>query len=247
MLKSFSAALSFLTIIRIPFTQSILTPAELAGSFTCFPLAGIILGLIYCATARVFETIVPTLLLSVLICAFMAILTRGLHLDGLADLTDGLWGGMTPERRLEIMKDSHIGSFGVLALVLALSFKIAAIHGILTAGRLAPLLLAPVFGRFAIVAAAYGSTYARKEGLGKAFLENMGTRHLACALAFTAIAAVIPGPRYLALILPVLGLVLFVRFFTRRLIGGITGDVLGAVSETTEIIVLFLGACLPPA
>lgn len=236
-----------MTIIRIPFTESILTPRELAGSFACFPLAGCILGLIYCAVARLFGGHVPPALLAVLICAFMVILTRGLHLDGLADLTDGLWGGMTPERRLEIMKDSHIGSFGVLALVLAISFKIAAILGLLMAGRLEPLLLAPVFGRFSIVATAYGSTSARKDGLGKAFLENMGTRHLLCAALFTALAAVIPGPRYLVYLLPVLGLVLFIRLITHRLIGGITGDVLGAVSETTEIVVLFLGACLPPA
>lgn len=247
MLKSFSAALSFLTIIRIPFSKSILTPGELAGSFACFPLAGLILGLVYCTVAYFLGRYVSPALLSVLICSFMVLLTRGLHLDGLADLADGLWGGATPERRLEIMKDSHIGSFGVLALVLAIAFKITATHGLLSVNHLGPLLLAPVFARFAIVAIAYRSVYARKQGLGKAFLENMGTSHLACAFLLTAGTAAILGPPYLAYFLPLLVLVFFCKLLTTRLIGGITGDVLGAVSESTEIMVLSIGTCLPSA
>ncbi|MFZ2446108.1 MAG: adenosylcobinamide-GDP ribazoletransferase [Syntrophobacteraceae bacterium] len=243
MLKSFSTALSFLTVIRPPFTPSVMGPAELAASFSCFPLVGLWLGLIYMGAAALLGGLVPALLLATGICALTVVLTRGLHLDGLADLGDGIWGGATPERRLAIMKDSHIGSFGVLALVLAVCFKIAAIHGLLSANHLKPLLLAPVFARFAMVAAALGSTYARKEGLGKPFLEHVRTQHLVMAAIFCILPAAAAGPLFPAYFIPVLGAVIFFRFISTRFLGGMTGDVLGALSETTEIIVLALGAC----
>ncbi|MEM5789298.1 MAG: adenosylcobinamide-GDP ribazoletransferase [Syntrophobacteraceae bacterium] len=246
MLKSFSTAVSFLTIIRMPFGASVLGPAQLAASFACFPIAGFLLGLIYFAPAFLLKGSVPAPLLSILVCAAMVIMTRGLHLDGVADLADGFWGGMTPERRLEIMKDSRIGAFGVLALIFAISLKIASIHGLLVTGRLEIILAAPVFGRFAMVAAAYGAGYARRQGLGKPFLENIRVQHLAFASAFFALCATpILGPAVTAgFLLPVLGSALILRFMSNRLLGGITGDVLGTVSETAEIVVLVLGACI---
>jgi adenosylcobinamide-GDP ribazoletransferase len=244
MLKSFTAALSFLTIIRVPLTQSILTAEELAASFSCFPLAGLILGLIYYGTAVILKGSVPALLLSVLIPAVMVLLTRGLHFDGLADLADGLWGGSTPERRLEIMKDSRSGAFGVLALIFAVAFKIASIHQLISAGCLTPLLIAPVFSRFAMVAAAYRSRYARSEGLGKPFLECMRTEHLILGAVFTTLAAAATGLYSLFYFIPVLGLVYFLRFISNKYLGGITGDVLGSVNELSEILVLLIAACL---
>ena len=242
MFKSFSSALSFLTIIRLPSTGAVITSADLAAGFACFPLTGLILGLIYCSPAYLFAGRVPAPLLSVLICTLMVALTRGLHLDGLADLADGVWGGANPERRLEIMKDSHIGSFGVLALILAIFFKATSVYALISVNRLEPLLLAPVLARFAMVAAAHGSLYARQKGLGKPFLENMRTRHLVIAAALAVLITVPMGPSLVLYFIPVLGLVIFFRSFTRKMLGGITGDVFGAVSETTEILVLFLGA-----
>ncbi len=243
MLKNFSVALSFLTVFRLPFTDSILEPQELAASFACFPLAGFVLGLIYCATALVLKDHVPALLLSVLIASLTALLTRGLHFDGLADLADGLWGGSTPQRRLEIMKDSRIGTFGVLALIIAVCLKIASIHALISGNYISPLLIAPVFSRFAMAATAYGSRYARKDGLGKPFLENIKIEHLAIA-AFLAIAVAIPaGFKLMLCFVPVLVCVIFFRTISAKYLGGITGDVLGAVNEVAEVVVLAFGAC----
>lgn len=244
MLKSFTTAISFLTIIRVPFTCSILGPAELAASFACFPLAGLLLGAIYAGTALLFAGLMPTPVLSVLICTLMVAFTRGLHLDGLADLGDGIWGGHTPERRLEIMKDSNIGAFGVLALILVMTFKITSIHALIEAGNIKPLILAPVLARFAMVAAAQGSTHARPGGLGKPFLEFMRPRYLAIAGVFSVVAVVASGPGYIVFFVPALAAAAFYRIMTRRLLGGMTGDVFGAVSETTEVLVLVLGTCL---
>ncbi len=243
MLKNFAAAMSFLTVIRVPFAQSILGPAELAASFSCFPLAGLILGAIYSGTAMLLAGRVPALVLAVVVCALMVVLTRGFHLDGLADLGDGFWGGSTPERRLEIMKDSRVGTFGVLALVLALSFKIASIDSLISTGNYAPLLLAPVFARFAMVAAAHGSNYARREGLGRPFLEHMRIGHMLFAAIFCLAAALAAGPRNIIYFAPALAAVAILRYFSQRFLGGITGDVFGAISETTEILILVLGAC----
>ena len=133
MLKNFAAALSFLTILRIPFTKSNLAAEELAAGFSCFPLAGLVLGFICYGSAVLLRKNVPAPILSVLIAALMVLLTRGLHLDGLADFADGIWGGSTPQRRLEIMKDSRSGAFGVLALIFAVAFKVASIHTLVSA------------------------------------------------------------------------------------------------------------------
>jgi adenosylcobinamide-GDP ribazoletransferase len=247
MFKSFSGALSFLTVFRIPFADPVLSAKELAAGFSCFPLIGLILGCIYYCAAHFLSRWVPALLLAVMIASLTVFLTRGLHLDGLADLADGIWGGATPERRLEIMKDSRSGAFGVLALVLAVSFKIASIQTLLQAGNLAPLLLAPVFSRFAMAAAAFSGIYARKEGLGKSFVDEIRVEHLGLAALFTAAAAIPAGVYTVLYFVPVLGCVFLFRTMSRRYLGGITGDVLGAVSEASEIIVLVIGACLASA
>jgi adenosylcobinamide-GDP ribazoletransferase len=243
MLKSFSAALSFLTIFRIPSTVPIMSREELASGVASFPLAGLILGLIYYGAGSALNGRVPCLLLSVLIASLTVLLTRGLHFDGLADLADGIWGGSTPERRLEIMKDSRSGAFGVLALVLAVSFKIASIDALISRDYLVPLLLAPVFSRFAMAVMAYGSQCARKDGLGKLFLEDLKIEQVAIAAALTAATVLPAGFKPMLYFIPVLGCVFLFRLISRKYLGGITGDVLGALNEVSEIVVLALGAC----
>ncbi|MHC1725587.1 MAG: adenosylcobinamide-GDP ribazoletransferase [Syntrophobacteraceae bacterium] len=244
MLKGFSVALSFLTIFRIPFTESLLSAKDLAASFAFFPLTGAILGLIYCGAALFLTGSVPPLLLAVLIASLTILLTRGLHFDGLADFADGIWGGATPERRLEIMKDSRSGAFGVLALIMGVSLKIASIHALIQGNYLAPLFVAPVFSRFAMAVAAYRSGYARKEGLGKPFLEHIRIEHLIVAALFAAAAGLAGGIYSILYTASILGCVVLFRLVSKRHLGGITGDVLGALSEVSEIVILVIGACV---
>ena len=104
-------------------------------------------------------------------CAFMTLVTRGFHLDGLADLADGIGGGYTPQRRLEIMKDSATGAFGALALVLAILLKTSAIYSLIMAKSWIALAIVPAMSRFAIVVCAYKSPCARTEGLAKSSIE----------------------------------------------------------------------------
>lgn len=242
MLKRFSAALSFLTVFRVPFTNSILSGKELVEGVSCFPLAGLVLGFIYAGAAWCLKGRIPGLLLSVLIVTLTAILTRGLHWDGLADLADGIWGGTTPERRLEIMKDSRTGSFGVLALILGAAVKIASIDALISENYFVPLLLAPVFSRFAMGLLAFGGTHARKDGLGKLFMQDLKIEHVVTAAIFAVVAAAIADFKSLLYLVPVFGCVLVFRLVSTKTLGGITGDVLGALNETAEMVVLVLGA-----
>jgi adenosylcobinamide-GDP ribazoletransferase len=188
--------------------------------------------------------LVPPLLLAVLISATLAVLTRALHLDGLADLADGIGGGYTPQRRLEIMKDSHTGAFGAVAIVLALGFKIAAMNTLLEHRFWAPFLLAPMFSRFSMVLAAHRSHYARAAGgLAKPFLEHMTGREVLHACLTTAIVSILFSPSLTLFFFPlVLGSVWSVRRLTQRTLGGITGDVLGAINEINEVLLFFAAA-----
>jgi adenosylcobinamide-GDP ribazoletransferase len=247
MIKHFAIALSFLTLFRLPGSARItVTPVDLARSFSYYPLVGFLLGACWFGIAFFLHTLMPAPVLATLLTALMALMTRGLHLDGLADLTDGLGGGYTRERRLEIMKDSSIGTFGAAALILILAFKIAALSTLIPARAWSMLFLTPALSRYAMVLASYKSIYARAEGgLGKAVCDHINTRQLMTATVVTALLCLMLAPfRGVFLILTLMACVLLMRFLSRRWLGGITGDVLGAINEITEAVLLSVAACL---
>ena len=249
MWSQFVCALTFLTIIRLPFHHPrSVTSQELAQSFAFFPVIGLVIGALSFLLTFFLAPWMPPLLLAVVLTAAMTMLTRALHLDGLADLIDGVGGGYTRERRLEIMKDSRTGAFGALALFLALIFKVAAFNTFILQASWAPFLFVPALSRYAMALAAYKSPYARAEGgLGKPFLEHITNRELLIssgfALAITLALARFYSPLYLLCLVIIVSLL---RRSTRRALGGITGDVLGAVNELVEVALFTLAACLPP-
>lgn len=245
--KRFSTAVSFLTILPAPCSRNhSVDPIDLARSFSFFPPVGLIIGVCCLIPLWMLHTVMPPTLTAVLITTLLAFVTRGLHLDGLADLADGIGGGYTPERRLEIMKDSRIGTFGSVALMLAMLFKVAGLQTLIMANYWAPILLAPVFSRLTMVLTAYKSPYARSEGgLGRPFLEHMRAQEPLTATVFACVFALLFAPALIFSYLTtgVLCAVAF-RFFGRRWLGGVTGDVLGATNEVSEIILLSLSACM---
>ena len=244
--RHFSTAVTFLTILPVPFFRSqVIAAADLAKSFSFFPLAGLIIGSLCLVSTLILRNWMPPVLIAVTIAALLALLTRGLHLDGLADLADGIGGGYTPERRLQIMKDSHIGAFGTVALVFAVVFKVAALYTIIQAHYWTPLLLAPTFSRLTMVLTAYKSPYARSEGgLGKPFLEHMTGRQTLIAAILSCFPALLLEPTSLVfyLLATTLCAAAF-RLLSRRSLGGITGDVLGATNEVSEIVLFTISAC----
>ncbi len=175
----------------------------------------------------------------------MTLVTRGFHLDGLADLADGIGGAHTPERRLEIMKDSATGAFGALALVLAILLKTSAIYSLIVAKSWIALAVVPAMGRFAIVVSAYKSSCARTGGLAKSSIEYVTGGTVLAAASFAVVLTLLLVPRLAPAFLGAATLIsLLVRALAQRSLGGITGDVLGAVNEITEVLLFTLSACL---
>ncbi len=218
-------------------------PFDPPGIVACFPLAGLIIGLCLALFDRVALTLWPPLVAGVLDTIVLAAITGALHLDGLADTADGLYGRREWDRALAIMKDSRVGAMGLVAVGLLLLTKAAAI-GHIDHGRFLTLMLVPAYARAAMMFGMRFLTYLRGSGgTGSAFFETPLT-----ALDFRYL----PVPLFLSLFLGWRGLLLNVVFVagTAALIGyyrwrvnGVTGDMLGAMAEVIEAI-LFLFVCL---
>lgn len=245
MWRRFTNALMFLTVLRLS-TPGEITPVEVARCYALFPLVGLLLGAASLAVAFLLRAVMPPLLLAVLVCACMTLLTRGFHLDGLADLADGVGGGYTPARRLAIMKDSATGAFGSLALVFAILFKVGAMQTLISAQSWIPFALIPALSRCAIVLTAYKSPYARPEGgLGRAMTAGVTLPVAAGATASALVLAVLVSGLSGVLLLVGAGLVVWLMsLYFKRVLGGVTGDVLGAANEVLEVLLLAGGFLL---
>lgn len=241
MIKAFGLALTFLTILPAPRSLDA-TPAELAQSMLWFPVVGLLLGLMLWVAGLGLTLFFPDLVVSALLLILLVLLTGGLHLDGLADTLDGLGGGKNPAARLRIMKDSALGAFGVVGLILVLLVKFTLFAALIEKAELRALCLFPVVSRWSLVGLAYLSSYARPEGgLGEAMTTLVSGRHFGLA-SLSAVLLVLATYRLRGLV--ALGLValstwLASQYFQRRL-GGITGDVCGAVNEWHEVLALLV-------
>lgn len=212
-----------------------------------FPVVGLFLGGCAALTAYIWQIIMPdhaditlySLLGGGLIAALWAYLTRGFHLDGFSDMFDGFGGGWTRERSLEIMKDSRVGAFGAIALAVLLIVKTCALGNVLAKGEFFWLISAPVLARLMMVMAAAFNRYARETGTGGAVVNEAGFNHfLAASVAAAAcLALVIPYARLSSagvIIAAAMAAAGVVCWRSRKHIGGITGDILGAVCESAE-------------
>ena len=184
------------------------------------------------------------LLAAVLAIGLIAALTRGLHLDGLADLADGLGSRAGPARALEIMKQSDIGPFGVLTLVLTLLVQVSALARAVQLGRgPAAIVVAAVAGRLAItVAARRGVPAARGSGLGALVAGSVSPVAAAAVLGAAVAGAAAAGPVYVVALSAGQLVALAVTAVAVRRLGGITGDVLGAITELATTAALLVTA-----
>ncbi|MCU1594100.1 MAG: adenosylcobinamide-GDP ribazoletransferase [Frankiales bacterium] len=254
-------ALTTLTVARVRSAQ--VTRHTAGRAMELAPLVGLMLGLAGSAvliTGRVLQDEhLPSLLPPVLAVGALALLTRGLHLDGLADLADGLGSYKDPEGARRVMKAPDVGPFGVVTLVLVLLIQVAALQSCVLAGRgTASLLLAVATGRLAITAACARTPAAADQGLGAMVARTVrrGVPSIWIALlagGFGAYAIVDPdtsGTDSLRVMRTVLAVLLalavcrLLRDHAVRRLGGLTGDVLGALSEvatTVALVVLSVG------
>ncbi len=234
----FRLAAGFLTILPVLDAREA-APEAVAASFAWFPLLGFLIGAALCLEDYALARIFPQVLRSVLVIFTLTVITGAVHLDGLADTADALGAGRDRERALEILRDSRIGSFGAIALVFALMLKVLALATMGRPRRFAALYLAPGLARWTMVAVASTLDYLREQGAGTALLAQSNRRNLTLG-TITAVAAILPvvSFRACAAALIAFGVALAARWFYRRWLGGVTGDLVGAAGEIAEIAVL---------
>lgn len=239
-LRAIRLALAFLTVI--PQRGAAFEPLEsdLAASRFAYPLIGLGLGLALAAASAALQWMgVDPGLSAFLLVATLAVVSGGLHLDGLADTFDGLflWGGA--DRRLAVMRDPHLGSHGVAAIVLVLLGKHAALGQLGGRDRAVALLGAVAVARTLILVAAGSAGYARPQGTGRHLVEATTRRDaLGASLLVLAFSALLAGWAGLFAGMSVLLLARILSRLASTRLGGITGDTLGALVELGELTFL---------
>jgi adenosylcobinamide-GDP ribazoletransferase len=242
-MRRFLAAVRFLTILPVPGGAG--TAAEdLAGSVPFFPVVGLLLGVVAGVVAGVLGLLVSPMLAGAGVVVLLAAFSGGLHMDGLSDSADGMLSSRPRERILEIMKDSHVGAMGVMAIVCVLMVKFAALASVGGGNLWAAAAFVPLAGRCAILVHMAILPYARPEGLGKIFCPSAGSgsnRRRAVGSAIWG-AALLAGLGWLmfgwqglvlAAICVAVAVVMAGYFYSK--IGGCTGDTFGAVCELVEL------------
>lgn len=231
-------ALQFLTIVP-PLVRRPPRPADLGAADAFFPAVGLAIGCLLAGLDAILAGLVAPPVRDVLLVVVLAAVTGALHLDGLADSFDGLFGGRDAESRLAVMRDPRAGAYGVVALVCVLLLKVAALSALRGEARTLALVVAPCLGRWAIVQATWSFPYARREGLGRGFKDGVRGGHVAIAgLSALAAATWLIGPVGLAAFAAAIAVVWAAGTAMAGRLGGLTGDTYGALCEVVETGVL---------
>jgi adenosylcobinamide-GDP ribazoletransferase len=238
-------------LTRIPIPANLTEIGHRHGAAVAwFPLVGAVLGGILVAADLLLGWLqAATLVRATVVVVLLVLLTGALHLDGLMDTCDAAFVHATPERRLEIMRDPHVGAFGATGLAAVLLLKVAALEALpgTSAMRAEAVLLAPILGRWGIAIAAATFPYGRPGGLGEQVKASATSRGL-------GIASILPVSLALALLPTGLGLLLLAALaawllgrWLSTLLPGLTGDSYGALCELVETLVLLAFAPLHAA
>ena len=231
-------AFQFLTIIPLPLTVRC-EEQDLGRSMALFPLVGLAIGALLAGVDFLLAPLFPRALCDLLLIAVTAVVTGGLHLDGLSDVCDGIAARGSRERFLDVMKDSRVGAVGAVALVLGLGLKYQALLAVPAEYKREALLFFPMAARFAQVQMTVGAQRARKDGLGSAFVGGAGITQFAIAAALTlAVTFLLLGVRGILSLALLFLLTWGIKSWSHGRLGGVTGDVIGCASELNEIFAL---------
>ena len=268
MMNGLRSAIGFLTILPLAPSGA---PGSLVSARGWFPLVGLLLGTVLASIdvitllvlgadfpgrSRGTVTYFPIstiLLWSILLVVTMVVLTRALHLDGFMDSWDALLGGFDRERRMAILRDPNVGAFAVVGVICLLLVKVAAMIGLPTTGadRLPVLLLFPCLSRWAMLLTMELYPYVRSNGIGTAFFDGGQGRfrwQLILGFVFTLVVSVtLAGMVGLVLLAAACAVAWGIGAWATRLLGGVTGDIYGAVNELTEVVVLLMALMLMAA
>lgn len=240
-LRLFFIALQFFT--RLPIPRWVGFEADwLHQSGRYFPAVGIVVGALAAAVYALAGSVLPHVVAVLLSVAAGIYLTGAFHEDGFADTCDGMGGGTTRERVLEIMTDSRIGAYGAIGIVLLLALKCTTLACLPPQALIAALLLAHPVSRLAATALIWRLDYAKSEGKAKPLAQRMSNTEFAIAagtVVLSACAALLAGwlswQSVLAgIVASAAAMIWLARKFVRR-IGGYTGDCLGAVQQVAEL------------
>ncbi len=237
-MKHLISAFQFLTILPLG------KPQELDASkiTPCFPIVGLGIGLILMLADYLFLKLWPMGVASLLDILLLAILSGGLHLDGLGDTADGLFSHKSPERALAIMRDSRIGAMGLLAILFVLAIKWASLQAV-AEHRALYLLIIPAYSRGAMMFGIKFLSYGRPEGgVGTDFFSRKPPLVALTSILLPALISLWLGYPAIWLNALFVPLTAFILLYFRRRLGCVTGDMLGAMAEVEEAC-LFLVAC----
>ncbi|MBR0262134.1 MAG: adenosylcobinamide-GDP ribazoletransferase [Selenomonadaceae bacterium] len=246
-MKSFLIALQFLTRIFVV-KQSVWTEKDFGESVKYFPAVGAVIGIICAGVVGLVNYLNLPLLTGAVGFASLIILTGGIHCDGLMDSVDGLFSGREREKILEIMKDSRAGSFGVVSMILVAALEISALAELAklsTWWLCAAIYSAPIIARQIMVLLIVSFPYARPEGMGKAFAQFTTQRtHIfswcgmfLLILPLNLISVMLFFSAGMSSVVVRMVSVKFANFAMKK-IGGVTGDIYGAVTTLSEMFVL---------
>ena len=247
--RGITSALRFLTILPITsFLSSNNTNQDeealeenFANSMAFFPLVGMLIGILLVVLRRIFYYLpVSPLVGDTLVLIVWIWLSGGLHLDGFADSVDGFLGGHNKEEILNIMKDSATGAKGAVALVSLLLLKFVLLIEMPLFLKDAVLFFTPTIGRWSMVIAAFLGKPARlKNSMGKLFIDYIGWREVIFASLTMAVIGILLFKLYfLPMVIIGIGIVLLILKYCQKKIGGISGDILGAINEIVEVSIL---------
>ncbi|MFA6221609.1 MAG: adenosylcobinamide-GDP ribazoletransferase [Desulfomonilaceae bacterium] len=238
-IREFRITVGFLTVFRTP-----VAPApdmiEIGRSSWAFPVVGTMIGLILGLSYWFCSILFPPTILSLLVVTLWVVLTGGLHLDGWTDCWDAFGASVPTERRREILKDSRLGAFGAIALILLILAKILTIMSIKS--PVLGIFIAPVVGRSMMILASQEAK-TPDIGIGSGFLQGVDRRACVFCWIFSIITGLFAGLTGLLAVAAAYGAATWFRTFSESKVGFVNGDVLGSMCELTEVTVL-LALCL---
>jgi adenosylcobinamide-GDP ribazoletransferase len=241
--RPFLLALKFLTILPVPATHH-LSDGDWGRATAWYPAVGLVLGILLAGLNWGLRLLFPPGVAAALLLVGWVAVTGALHLDGFVDCCDALLAPVSRAQRLEILRDVHVGAFGLVGVVLLLLAKYTALSSLPESSRLATLLLVPTVARWTMTAAVLLYPYARSgPGLGQRTKIGAGWPQLVAATLTTLLVTSLAwwtGLGWFALLLLVLSAfsAFLVAHWIQSRTGGLTGDAYGAICELVEVISL---------
>lgn len=239
-MKEFLTAWQFLTRINISKSAQV-NGDNLSRAYVFFPLVGLIIGGMLLLLGYGALIIFKPLTVVILVVIGEILITGGLHLDGFMDSCDGLFSGRDRERILEIMKDSRVGSMGVVGVLILFGLKVGLLYELVDSPAFLPALaVMPIISRWTMVFVMAHYPYAREQGLGALFRAGISNKQVWVVSIYSALLILVilewPLSLGLALTLP---MIILVSSWVNKVLAGHTGDTYGFMNEISGVIFLF--------